>query len=147
MRNTRLPLESLSSFHRSIRDQKISDLADAQQHAETVQDRLDDISRLIDESDKQSSKYQTGKFSSIDLLAYYQNYRSQLRTELSTLTRQKQQAQSELDARRGELLQAEQQVKVFEKLTERCLQERQKQQAAQELLASDEWASQQTAIS
>ncbi|MEK6250040.1 MAG: flagellar export protein FliJ [Planctomycetales bacterium] len=143
MQNSRLPLESLDCLHRSIRDQEIGRVTVAQQHATALQARLDRVCRLIEESEKQSAGYQAGEITSIELLTHFQKHRSHLRSKLASLTEQKQRANSELNARHHQLLEAEKQVKMIEKLNRQRLTELQRQQAAQELQASDEWAAQQ----
>ena len=135
-----LPLTSLLGLRLSERDRQRLQLADYQRQLAKSASDLQRIVLLLAEIDQKPNRYQSSDIVSISQLAQIHRYRAHLWQGKQTLKLRCEQLDIEVESQRQQLIEADREVQVLEKLRKNRLMQQQRQQALQEVRVSDEVA-------
>ncbi len=134
-------LTALQTLRESHRDEMRAKLAEAYQAEQLLQEQV----RTIHAEEAQLQEAQRSTLgvpeTDINQLLHAQRYSSVLRGQLGAMTQQSQLLAVEIEKRRQALVEADQEVRVLEKLRERKLAAHQRQQQLAECKRLDEVAS------
>ena len=122
--------ETLQRLREAARDDRRAHLAEALRADEILLERMQEVAAEVEEFAAQYSLPQEGAIY-VDRILEAQRYELLLRGELQSLAAQRAQVETEINVRRNALTEADRQVRVLEKLSER--QEKQHRQEQQRL--------------
>jgi flagellar export protein FliJ len=135
-----LPLTSLLALRLSKRDTHRSQLAECQRKLAQSTKQLQRIVVLLEDLDQRTDRYQSSDIVSISQLAQIHRYRAHLWQGKQSLKLRCEQLDEEVETQRQELIEADREVQVLEKLRKNRLAQQQQQQALQEVRVSDDVA-------
>ena len=140
--NSSLPWEILSNQRKSVRNQQAARVAITLAQATTLRNRIDRIALCLAEIEKDTDRSKQTTISSAANLDYRDKTRQQLLEDQQTLLQEEQQTVAELALQRSELCKTQQEIQIFDNLEKNHLLTESRQQAAQEVRATDDLVSQ-----
>ena len=143
MTTFRFRLATLLKLRESDRRQRQVELAEAYQAERLLDDRMLDLANQLSEHKQRAKLAVMGEVDVANILDL-NRYELVLKMERASLAEQKQRVEAEIERRREAVVEADQQVRVLEKLRDRRLAEHELEEAKRELKQLDEVTQQQT---
>lgn len=133
-------MKTLLRLHEATRDERRTELAQAQRAADAVQERLDELASELTNLGAASREAISPGRIDVDRLLTVQRYELLLRAQVQQAQAQKQMVEAEVERRREALVAANREVKSLENLRQRQLERHQAEDAKREGAALDEAA-------
>lgn len=140
MAKFRFRLAKLQQLRELHRDELRGKLAEASKAAQILQDQSRAVEDEIGQIEASCRQTVSERSPNVNTLLSAQRYQTVLRAQLATLRQQAQLLEAEIERRRQAVVQADQQVKILEKLHKRKLQEHSVEQMRKETKVLDEVA-------
>lgn len=141
MNKFQFQFETLKRLREAARDERRGHLAEALRAEEILSERMREINTQVEAFASQFKLPKSGVLH-VDHILEGQRYELLLRSELKTLEAQQEQVEAEITNRREALTEADREVRVLEKLSERQEKSHRQEQMRREQRDLDEVASQ-----
>lgn len=141
MNKFQFQFETLKRLREAARDERRGHLAEALRAEEILSERMREINTQVEAFTSQFKLPKSGVIH-VDHILEGQRYELLLRSELKTLEAQQEQVEAEITNRREALTEADRDVRVLEKLSERQEKSHRQEQLRREQRDLDEVASQ-----
>jgi len=141
MAKFRFRLETLQKLREAHRDEMRTKLGEAYQAERMLVQQIEDIHKEVAQLQQSQRNRLQETAADMNLLLDAQRYQTVLRGQIATMKDQLELLAKEIEKRRQALVEADQQVRVLDKLRERQMEEHRQKQLRAEVKELDEVAS------